>query len=203
MKIIRWLLSHSLFILLIVAVIYAYMFWGNLLGKDTPAGKAVAYLSNEFVEVEEFVNAIKAKQAQLSEEKSSDQDSSRSEMAETANTSDSDKAPQQIVSIEPESIESAPIEPESIDYNVKRDSYDDICNELKSIEDSGAVKRVKHMWSELEKEGQMGYSQDDLKRFKVSDNDMSEYADWIMGKQMKDYFDENPDAKSLYFNAEL
>ena len=114
MKIIRWLLSHSLFILLIVAVIYAYMFWGNLLGKDTPAGKAVAYLSNEFVEVEEFVNAIKAKQAQLSEEKSSDQDSSRSEMAETANTSDSDKAPQQIVSIEPESIESAPIEPESI-----------------------------------------------------------------------------------------
>ncbi len=109
MKIIRWLLSHSLFILLIVAVIYAYMFWGNLLGKDTPAGKAVAYLSNEFVEVEEFVNAIKAKQAQLSEEKSSDQDSSRSEMAETANTSDSDKAPQQIVS-----IESAPIEPESI-----------------------------------------------------------------------------------------
>ncbi len=114
MKIIRWLLSHSLFILLIVAVIYAYMFWGNLLGKDTPAGKAVAYLSSEFVEVEEFVNAIKAKQAQLSEEQSSDQDSSRSEMAETANTSDSDKAPQQIVSIEPESIESAPIEPESI-----------------------------------------------------------------------------------------
>ncbi|NOQ69467.1 MAG: hypothetical protein GQ573_05120, partial [Gammaproteobacteria bacterium] len=114
MKIIRWLLSHSLFILLIVAVIYAYMFWGNLLGKDTPAGKAVAYLSNEFVEVEEFVNAIKAKQAQLSEEKSSDQDSSRSEMAETANTSDSDKAPQQIVSIEPKSIEPEPIEPESI-----------------------------------------------------------------------------------------
>jgi len=96
-----------------------------------------------------------------------------------------------------------PTEPEYIDYNVKRDSYDDICNELKSIEDSGAVKRVEHMWAELEKEGQLGYSQDDLKRFKVSDKDMSEYADWMMGKQMKDYFDENPDAKSLNFNAEL
>jgi tetratricopeptide (TPR) repeat protein len=76
MKIIRWLLSHSLFILLIVAVIYVYMFWGNLLGKDTPAGKAVAYLSDEFVEVKEFVNAIKAKQAQLSNDKSQGQQSS-------------------------------------------------------------------------------------------------------------------------------
>jgi len=84
------------------------MFWGNLLGEDTPAGKAVAYLSNEFVEVEEFVNAIKAKQAEL-EEKSSDQHSSKPEIAETAKTNDidkadTDKAPQQAELIEPESI---------------------------------------------------------------------------------------------------
>ena len=71
MKIIRWLLSHSFLILLIVAVIYAYMFWGNLAGEDTPAGKAIAYLSNEFVEVEEFVNAVKSKQAELSYDKPS------------------------------------------------------------------------------------------------------------------------------------
>ena len=73
MKIIRWLLSHSFLILLIVVVIYGYMFWGNLFGKETPAGKAIAYLSSEFVEVEEFVNAVKAKQAQLSGEKISPQ----------------------------------------------------------------------------------------------------------------------------------
>jgi hypothetical protein len=65
MKIIRWLLSHSLLILIIVAVIYGYMFWGNLAGKDTPAGKALAYLSEEFVSVREFVDAVKAKQAKL------------------------------------------------------------------------------------------------------------------------------------------
>jgi len=76
MKIIRWLFGHTLFILLIIAVIYAYMFWGNLLGEDTPAGKAVAYLSTEFEEVEEFVNAVKAKQAHLSETRSSPQDTS-------------------------------------------------------------------------------------------------------------------------------
>ena len=71
MKIIRWLLSHSFLILLIVAVIYGYMFWGNLAGEDTPAGKAIAYLSNEFDEVEEFVNAVKSKQAELSYDKPS------------------------------------------------------------------------------------------------------------------------------------
>lgn len=73
MKIIRWFFSHSLLILVIVAVIYAYMYWGNLLGKDTPAGKAVAYLSEEFQDVEEFVNAVKTKQSQLSDAKSSRQ----------------------------------------------------------------------------------------------------------------------------------
>ncbi|MBE9560721.1 MAG: hypothetical protein IMF15_08020 [Proteobacteria bacterium] len=69
MKIFRWLLSHFFLILLIVVVIYGYMFWGNLAGEDTPAGKALAYLSSEFVEVEEFINAVKAKQAQLSTDK--------------------------------------------------------------------------------------------------------------------------------------
>jgi len=66
MKIIRWLLSHTVLILLIVAVIYGYMFWGNLAGDDTPAGKALAYLTSEFDEVGEFVAAVKAKQEQLS-----------------------------------------------------------------------------------------------------------------------------------------
>lgn len=65
MKIIRWFLSHIFLILLVVAVIYGYMFWGNLAGDDTPAGKALAYLSEEFVEVEEFIAAVKAKQAKL------------------------------------------------------------------------------------------------------------------------------------------
>ena len=71
MKIIRWFFSHTFLILLIVAVIYGYMFWGNLAGKDTPAGKALAYLSNEFEEVGEFVAAIKAKQENLSQQESS------------------------------------------------------------------------------------------------------------------------------------
>ena len=68
MKTIRWFLSHFFLILLVVIVIYGYMFWGNLAGEKTPAGKALAYLSSEFVEVDEFIKAVKAKQAQLSTE---------------------------------------------------------------------------------------------------------------------------------------
>lgn len=75
MKIIRWLLSHTFLILLIVVVIYCYMFWGNLAGEDTPAGKAIAYLSSEFVEVEEFVAAVKSKQAELASERPSTEES--------------------------------------------------------------------------------------------------------------------------------
>ncbi len=86
MKIIRWLLSHSFLILLIVIVIYGYMFWGNLLGKDTPAGKAVAYLSSEFVEVEEFVNAVKAKHARLNGDTVSTQGASEAASSETIDT---------------------------------------------------------------------------------------------------------------------
>ena len=71
MKIIRWLLSHIFLFLLIVTVIYGYMFWGNLAGEDTPAGKAIAYLSDEFVEVDEFIVAIKEKHAQLTADRSS------------------------------------------------------------------------------------------------------------------------------------
>lgn len=70
MKTIRWFLSHFFLFLLIAVVIYGYMFWGNLAGKDTPAGEAIAYLSNEFVEVDKFVKAVKARQAELSSESS-------------------------------------------------------------------------------------------------------------------------------------
>ena len=69
-KIFRWFLSNLLLILVIIAVIYSYMFWGNLTGSDTPAGKAVAYLSKEFDGVGKFVEGVKTKQAKLSGQQS-------------------------------------------------------------------------------------------------------------------------------------
>lgn len=95
------------------------------------------------------------------------------------------------------------MERDTIDYYLNRDQYEGLSKELKSIEDSGAVKRVEHMWKELEKEGKVGYNEKDCERFGVSKTDISEYADWLLGTQMKDFFDEYPDEDSLTFNAEL
>lgn len=93
------------------------------------------------------------------------------------------------------------IEQESgyIDYVVYReDSYKAIVEELKEIEETGAVNRVNKMF-----EDDWLFNKEKMKKFGVSSNDMSEYADHRMGKQMKDYFDNNPDVSELYFTAEL
>jgi len=102
MKTIRWFLSHFFLVLLVVAVIYGYMYWGNLAGKDTPAGKAVAYLSGEFVEVKEFVDAVKAKQAQLSTEHATTETKQTSDVVAEAKTENvqsdvADKQPAEII----------------------------------------------------------------------------------------------------------
>ena len=92
MKIIRWLLSHTFLILLIVAVIYGYMFWGNLAGEDTPVGKAVSYLSDEFVVVAEFVDAVKDKQANMNQEESSEGQASEKRSSEEQALTQQDSA---------------------------------------------------------------------------------------------------------------
>ena len=92
MKIIRWLLSHTFLILLIVAVIYGYMFWGNLAGEDTPVGKAVSYLSDEFVVVAEFVDAVKDKQAKVNQEESSEGQASEKRSSEEQALTQQDSA---------------------------------------------------------------------------------------------------------------
>lgn len=110
MKIIRWLLSHIFLILLIVAVIYGYMFWGNLAGKDTPVGKAIAYLSSEFVEVEEFINAVKAKQAELTGDKNTEEKAPSTVTDATGTVAEYDKAAEAVSS-------SNELSPVSISYS--------------------------------------------------------------------------------------
>ena len=57
MKLIRWLLSNIILIAFVLALTYAYVYWDNLTGEDTPAGKVIAYLSLEYVEVREFLDS--------------------------------------------------------------------------------------------------------------------------------------------------
>lgn len=55
MKLIKWIFSNIILIVFVLALTYAYVYWDNLTGEDTPAGKAITYLSEEFDEVQEFL----------------------------------------------------------------------------------------------------------------------------------------------------
>jgi tetratricopeptide (TPR) repeat protein len=54
MKLLRWLLSNIFLIVIVLAACYSYVYWDNLTGKDTPAGEAIAWLSEEFEEFDEL-----------------------------------------------------------------------------------------------------------------------------------------------------
>lgn len=86
-----------------------------------------------------------------------------------------------------------------IDYYVdKQESYDLIVQQLQALEKGGGVERVKIMFNENEL-----YNDKTMKAYNVSREDLAKYADWRLGNQMKEFFDNNPDREELYFTAEL
>lgn len=89
------------------------------------------------------------------------------------------------------------LEPAYISYEISRDSYDDIVWELDSI-DKGSIERVSKMFEENE-----GYNDETEKQYNVTKEDLSEYADYRLGKQVKDFFDDNPDLDYCCFEAEI
>tara|TARA_R100000278_G_scaffold12452_1_gene13455 strand:+ start:347 stop:706 length:360 start_codon:yes stop_codon:yes gene_type:complete len=84
-----------------------------------------------------------------------------------------------------------------IDYEISRDKYDDIVKELDSI-DKASIERVNKMFKE-----NPFYNDEIQKQYNVTRHDLSEYADYSLGKQVKDYFDDNPQDDCCYFTAEL
>ena len=86
-----------------------------------------------------------------------------------------------------------------IDYYVSRDKYDNIVKELNDIEKTGAVKRVQDMFAKCEH----GYNNKIMEENGVSKEDIAEYADWRLGGQIKEWFDDNPEEDGLSFTAEL
>ncbi len=84
-----------------------------------------------------------------------------------------------------------------INYTVYRDSYNDIVEELDKI-DKGSIKRVENMFNN---EG--GYNDEIQKKYEVTPEDLSEYADHRLGMQLKEFFDNHPNADECRFEAEL
>ena len=96
------------------------------------------------------------------------------------------------------------ISPYYIEYEIDReDSYNDIVKELKSIESNDAIKRVDDMFKMLQLLKGNGYDDDTLKEYGVKEKDIEEYADYELGKQIKNWFDDNPDRDVLSFQAEI
>jgi alcohol dehydrogenase class IV len=96
------------------------------------------------------------------------------------------------------------ISPYYIEYEIDReDSYNDIVKELESIESNDAIKRVDDMFKMLQLLKTDGYDDDTLKQYGVKEKDIEEYADYELGKQIKNWFDDNPDRDVLSFQAEL
>ncbi len=84
-----------------------------------------------------------------------------------------------------------------IKYVVYRDSYAEICAELDSI-DKSSIDKVNLMFNE-----RSSYNDEIKKEFNVSEKDLSEYADYEIGMQLKEFFDDNPDCNECRFDAEL
>ena len=84
-----------------------------------------------------------------------------------------------------------------IPYAVYRESYAHICAELDSIKQKGHVDKVEKMFSKEE-----GWNDEIQERYNVTDKDLSEYADYQIGLQLKEFFDDNPDTDECRFEAE-
>jgi len=85
-----------------------------------------------------------------------------------------------------------------INYTVYRDSYAEICAELDSIKNFGNMHKVKKMFNEKN-----GFNDEIKKQYGVTNDDLSEYADYEIGMQLKEYFDDNPDYEECEFKAEI
>ena len=84
-----------------------------------------------------------------------------------------------------------------INYVVYRHSYADICAELETM-DKSSIEKVDKMFNQ---EG--GYNDEIKKKFGVSEEDLSEYADYEIGMQLKQFFDENPECYECRFDSEI
>ncbi len=90
-------------------------------------------------------------------------------------------------------------EPEYIEYEISRDDYSKIIEELEKIKSSGSVDRVQDMFDKTD----YGWNDTIQKENGVSDEDLSEYADYQLGMKVKVWFDQNQEDNYLNFTAEI
>ena len=84
-----------------------------------------------------------------------------------------------------------------VDYVVYRGSYNEILKELNKI-DKESIERVKNMFDKVS-----GYNDGIQRRFQVTNKDLSDYADYIIGMELKEFFDNNKHSNQCSFVSEF
>ena len=84
-----------------------------------------------------------------------------------------------------------------INYEISRDSYEDIVQTLLKIESTTPIQKIKNYFDSIQ-----GYNDDMLKKENITQEMLYEYASYQLGKQVKDFFDEHPDIEHINFEAE-
>lgn len=91
-----------------------------------------------------------------------------------------------------------------IDYEIDRDDFEILFNDqMKKLNENGAVSKCKEFFEWVDKENNNLYSTKDQEKFGITHADLSDYADYRLGMQIKDWFDNNKDRDTLCFTAEL
>ena len=85
--------------------------------------------------------------------------------------------------------------PDIIEYHFSEEHLPTINEELEKLKD--AHEKVTKFFESI---GKYSYSDEMLKDYGITEQDMSDYADYNLGKNIKDYVEENGDC---FFSAEL
>lgn len=89
------------------------------------------------------------------------------------------------------------IESNYVEYYVERDNYQEIIKELSEIKKRGGVDRVTAMFDKVD-----SYNDEIMKEHNVKREDLEDYADYRLGNQMKEFFDDHSEEDELHFTAE-
>lgn len=89
-------------------------------------------------------------------------------------------------------------EPGYVEYHFDKDNLEQINEELSELKTN--YDKVKSFFDEREKNGSISYSNDALEKANISNEMMSDYADYILGERIKNCIEENDDCS---FTAEL
>ena len=96
------------------------------------------------------------------------------------------------------------VEPTWIDYEVDREDFEILFNDqMKELNENGSVSKCKEFFEWVEKENNNLYNTKDQEKFGITHENLSDYADYELGMQIKDWFDNNKDRDTLCFSAEL